>query len=285
MNKVWGKDTKLTFIKRRVSSFFSVIYFLARGRSKIIEFDIPSAVLMENSAIDISEIVSYYITLAEHTDLSQYDELIMSGENDLFWTMSPTRYSTELRTILKLGWIINEIRTNGVNNSLQILQSSNGKYICHPGTSRLLVVTYICPQPTVKGFYIWNKELDPNPFILSYPHKELKNPIKILSLYKKKSNQFKIRFFKITEKDKAQSYTKLAVTELLKFNKTFSLDFITMFDNGHWDNDIKGKLTFSQIISFDQGKCTFGGIPFVKHNNKWIPYERFTNISQDYRDL
>lgn len=285
MNKYWGKDSKIADLKRRITNSLFVIYFLARRKSKIIKFEIPSEVLMDKSAIDIPELINYYITLAEYTKLDYYDDVILSESTDIFWTKWATRYSTELRTILKLGWLTNEIRTKGIDNSLQLLQSDNGKYICHPGNSRLLVVTYICPQPIVTGFYVWDPDLDPDPFILNYPHRELKNLREITQLYKTKSNRFKIIFSKLAEKDNNPSCTNLAVNELLKFNDTFSLDFLTMFDNSHWENNIKGKLFFKDVISFDGNNCIFGGIKFVKCNNKWITYERFINLSQDYRNL
>jgi hypothetical protein len=237
-------------------------------------FEISSAELFAHIDIDPIQDVSYYIDLATNSDLAYVDNLMSKKKLWKIWNDWPQEYES-LKYLLKLGWLIKDIKQNGVDNPIQLLQTENGKYIAHPGTARLLILSYILPSEKIKVLYVWNKELDPTPFFNQMPYQTINNAWVFLNLFKK-SNNFTIKAACLKETTVCVDgykyfYFKLATDSLKKIHKTFNLDFITFIDNGHWASNIKDKIYFRDIISFGNNCCRLGGINFIKINNKWIP--------------
>jgi hypothetical protein len=217
--------------------------------------------------VDVETTVSCYIDLAQHTDLSIYDSFIT--DEDSTWSDKHSERTNALRYLLKLGWLTLDIKKHGLKNSIQILQSANGKFIAHPGTARAIVASYIHPIDIIKCFYIWDQNIDPDPFVLLYPHKIIRTPRAFFKMFNKRSTLFKISTTQLIEQSSKSDYFKLAFDALKTVKPTFSLDFLTVRDPSHW-KDIRNNILFKDIISFsDNDTCILGGTKFTKINNKW----------------
>ena len=135
-------------------------FFLKKKKHKLIFFKVPSEVLFPSADHNIVKRVSHKI-----------DDGLANNNPEA------------VRRLIKLGWLISELKFNGVKNPMQLICSGPSKYFCHPGTDRLLITCYIDPQPYIEGFYIWYPDIDPNPFILDYEHYEIKNPFTFISKF------------------------------------------------------------------------------------------------------
>ena len=206
---------------------------------------------------DVVQTVNQRIILAQSLDL---DKL-------------PT--TDEERKILKLGWLINDIKINGVTNPIQLIKSGT-KYFCHPGSDKILVTSYICPRD-IEGIYLWYKEIDNSPFLLDYQHKKITNFLQFSNLFHK-SSSFKFCSTKInteldtSDRDIATSNAVFdtAKTCFLKTTNDFDFDFITYSDKIQWSSTKDMKL--KNIIQFvTDTECLYGGVTFLKKNNYWIP--------------
>jgi hypothetical protein len=255
------------------TSIKSLIWFFLIKKSELILFEISSAELFSLLDIDPVDAVSNAIELASTYDLDTIDKL---ASTDNFWNNEdwPQEYEN-LKYVLKLGWLINDIRKNGINNPIQLIQTNNGKYIAHPGTARTLVLAYLLPREKIKVLYVWNKDLDPNPFFAHIPYHTISTASSFLKMFKKSIN-FKVKAACLNETTECIDgykyfYFKLAVDSLKKTHEVFSLNFITFIDDSHWLSKIKHKTYFKDIISFSNNRCRLGGINFNKIDNKWIP--------------
>jgi hypothetical protein len=219
--------------------------------------------------VDAESLISSYINIAQYTDLSQYDNLM--AEDDTFWSIEePSHINKSLRYLLKLGWLTNSIRNEGLANPIQLLQSKNNKYIAHPGTARAIVVSYLYPVKTIRCFYVWDKDIDPTPSFLYYPHRIIKSPLSFYKLFDKRSKYFEIFTTTLTEKSTSNDYLNFAVDALKIVEPHFNLAFLTVKEKYHW-SEIRNQVFFKDIISFpDNNTCILGGVKFNKINNKWI---------------
>ena len=183
----------------------------------------------------------------------------------------------EEKSILKLGWLIRDIKNNGVKNPVQLIKSGE-KYFCHPGTDKILVLTYIYPRE-IEGFYLWYKDIDPNPLILDVPHFKIRNFIKFINLFNK-SSTFKFYSIEMNKNldtgDKNNPTVSNAVFRsakscFLKTSDNFNYDFITYFDRVQWSSTASMKL--NHVINFvNDSECIYGDVKFLKKNNCWVPY-------------
>lgn len=259
-------------VVRNLKNIFFTIWFFLNKRSKIIIAEIPSEILIAHLDIDPIKFVSDQIDIAKNSNLDQIDKF---ASTDNFWEGQywPDKYS-HLQYILKLGWLIKDIKETGASNPLQLLQSGNNKYIAHPGTARLLVLSYILPSDKVKIIYVWDTQLDPRPFILDYTYKEIRNPFIFLQQFKKNKNLL-IKTTNLTENTICNDSTKyayfsIAQKGLIKTHNTFCLDLISNIENSHWGTHIKHKVYFKDIITFYDNHCELGGVKFTKTNGLWI---------------
>jgi hypothetical protein len=256
-----------------ITTIKSLIWFFLIKKSNIVLFEMSSAELFAYLDNDIVNKVSDAITLASKYDLNYIDKLASTTS---FWVNEdwPTEYE-ELKGVLKLGWLTNDIRQNGINNPIQLIQTNNGKYIAHPGMYRSQVLAYIVPTERIKVLYVWDKKLDPNPFFSQLPYQTINNIPDFLKIFKKSIN-FKIVAAPLNENTECVDghkyfYFKLTVDSLKKTHEVFNLNFITFIDDDHWFSKIKHKVYFKDILSFNNNDCKLGGINFKRINDKWIP--------------
>jgi len=250
----------------------SLIWFFLIKKSKIILFEVSPAELFAHLEVDPVQSVSDAINIASTYDLNLIDRL---AATDSFWNNEdwPEEYE-ELKYVLKLGWLITDIKQNGLKNPIQLLQSSNQKYIVHPGTARILVLSYLLPLEKIKVVYVWDNALDQNPFFSNNPYTIIDNTWSFLKLFNKSIN-FRIKAANLNDSTKCIDghkyfYFKLAVDSLKNTHTRFNLNFITFIDHNHWISNIKHRVYFKDIINFEKDQCMLSGIKFTKIKDKWI---------------
>ena len=233
-----------------ISCFETVKFFLTKKNCKVLFFKVPSSVLYSYLDYDVVGRVSNIIDLS---------------------TTSP-------KQALKLEWLINSIRANGIVNPVQLIKSGS-KYICHPGTDRVLVATYLLPIEYVTGFYLWYPELDSAPFVLDYDCYEITNPFSFLSKFKFSDSFY---FKQVTMSNELDTSDRLDLTDsnsrlsLSQFAtaknsfantaKVFSVPFLSFIDRVQW----KHIESHNTIIHFNSSECQLAGIKFKKTNSLWV---------------
>ncbi len=223
---------------------------------------------------DIIETVSELISNIEQYNILELDEKLKNTDIKE-WSDD----AEKLRLLIKLGYLINEIRNEGTLSLYQLIKGKN-KYFVHPGTTRILISTYLLPEKTIKGFYLWNEQFDDRPFIIDYHHKEIKNWFDLLTLSSfKYPSRFK--YIMLTEKTDCNDVDSLSIKSNRPFlfaQKQFSsilnqyeIPFLTFHNSTHWKN-INKKILFSDVIKFINDKeCVLSGIKFKKYDNGlWI---------------
>jgi hypothetical protein len=174
-----------------------------------------------------------------------------------------------------LGWLIQDIKSNGVKNPIQLIKSGS-KYFCHPGSDKILVTTYISSRD-IEGIYLWYKEIDEHPFILDYEHKKITNFLEFNKLFHK-SDSFKFYSTKMNPNldtsDKCANVSNAVFDTakhcFLKTTEKFDFDFITYSDKIQWTSTKNTTLT-SVIYFINDSECVYGGVKFLKKQNYWIP--------------
>lgn len=267
-------DSRLCLtLKRLFSNYKEIKKFLNNSKeTKIIYFELDSKILFAHLKYDIFSTVSNLIESAKNHNLKEVDLKIKQYLND-DWPEN----IHNLKLLLKLIWLIKNLRNTEVKNPFQLLFCGDG-YFCHPGTTRLLVSCYLLPTKKIKGFYLWNKNLDKNPFILNYYHKEIKNSFYFLKIFSFLA-PFKIKYLKLSEKtdcsdsddlENSNRMFQMAQKCFLEYNDTFEIDFLTFHQSIHWEKIKKGIYLNDNITFHSEDFCTLAGINFKKINNFWI---------------
>lgn len=85
--------------------------------------------------------------------------------------------------LFKLAWLAEDIATKNVQEApVQIFWNNRG-YLCHPGSDKRLVITYLQPMESIRCFYIWYPELDPEPWHLTHEHNEVNTIQEFVDLF------------------------------------------------------------------------------------------------------
>jgi hypothetical protein len=254
-------------------NYYNLFYFfLFNKRSKIVKFQISADLLYAYLHVDPIHVISERIEFARNCNLEYLDSLMSADE---FWKKDWPKEYKPLEYLLKIGWLVEDIRKNGIQNPIQLIQSGPNKYALHPGTARSIVVTYLIPQKSIPVFYVWDTALDPCPFLLDHEYEIVNNYRSFLKMFKR-SSSFKILTCRLTETLNCSdggdyAYFDLAQKNLKRSHGSFDLNFITVQDIGHWQNQIKQTVYFKNLIEFtDDNTCIFAGLCFVKINEKWI---------------
>lgn len=254
----------ITNILKFANNYLKVFYFYLVKKCKVLYFEVPPELLLGILNYDIIYTVSLKIESAQNTDLDI--ELTEDLKN-----------IDDLKEILKIGWLIQDIKKHGMKNPLQLVRRGD-LYFCHPGTNRVLVSCYIVPEKNIRGIYLWYKDLDPDPLLLPYS-KEIKNPFKFISLYTK-SKKFKFVCKNITndldtsDKEIGDLAEGNAMFNMIKrcfqeTTKTPNHLFLMGWDRIQWEKTKGMKL--KDVIQFiDENTCIYGGIKFIKKKGTWI---------------
>ena len=239
--------------------FHAIRFFLMKKSCKVIYFKVPTAVMV--SYLD-------YDVVGRTSDLIESVRTLTPEEKQDF---------EKTRLVLKLGWLIEDIMERGVITPFHLINSGN-KYHCFQGTIRLLVTSYIWPSEFMEGYYLWYPDIDPNPFILDYEHREITNPIEFVKMFKFKSTV--ITYTKLSnDLDVSDSKSEKRGVSLAMFTHakncfektvgTYNVPFITGADQEHW-YIIKELIDLDDIIEFRGDECILSNVRFKKINNRWV---------------
>lgn len=258
------KDNSLyIFLK----NFFVVLFWFVKKKNNtsVIFFEVPSSLLLSHLDLDVKKTVSIKIEEIKNCDFSNVDNDTLF-EDDKYY---------HIKRVFKIAWLIKSLKENGNKNPIQLLQSENGKYFCHPGTDRSLILTYIDPVDTINGFYIWYHDLDPNPFLLDFNHEIIKNPFTFLSKFKFNKNlsfrKIKMnKFLDVSDKLNSNAMFLTAKNCFEKIQKEYSVDFLSYYDNTQW-KELRKEFTLDNYVKISEEEITLIDIKFKKLKGMWIP--------------
>ncbi len=267
-------DIRVWLTCKRIISNFKEIkkFYKNKKNTKVIYFEVPTDIIYGHIKYDVFKTVSNLIENAKKHDLNEVDKHIKKYF-DSDWPDD----KHDLKILLKLLWLIKDLKKNRIKTPFQLLFFGK-KYIFHPGTTRILVSLYLLPQKYIKGFYVWNEEMDDNPFILDYNYKEIKSPLEFLFLFSF-FIPFRLKYLKLTEKtDCDDSFDlennnrmfQMAQNGLLKYKNNFEVDFLTFHQSTHWKKIKKGFYFKDNIKFHSEDSCTLIDLNFKKINNNWI---------------
>lgn len=266
------------------------------GRAKVYRFDIAGDRLERLVAVDTLKFAS-----ATHLGLSNLitDFLSVSTESLNFfinysepadWTARhPDLYACY--RMFKLLWLCEDIRSNGVQAPMQLIQHGRG-YRTHPGSDKKFVLTLLEPRRSIPMFYIWYPELDPAPWIWTTPHTEVTSPEDFCDLFAKVQHptfQFKYEEILLGESAPVCSDPHLmpwaqgahyACVKYGKIKPRFSLRLptISYTDAVHRQGlhaDIKHIM--SQAHQTDPDVFRMANHRFIQHQGIWM-LDRFLNF-------
>lgn len=225
---------------------------------KVICFKVPTSVMLSYLDYDVVGQTSLIIEKAR---------TLTSEEKQNF---------DKIRLILKLGWLITDIKERGVVTPFHLINLGK-KYHCFQGTTRVLVTMYIRPTEYIEGYFLWYPEIDPAPFVLDYEHREITSPTEFVKMFKFKSTM--ITYTRLSNSLDVSDVISdrrggLAQFSFAKdcFEKTvgsYNIPFITYDDREHWQS-IKNKIELTDIIKFNGDECILSDVKFKKINDKWI---------------
>ena len=93
----------------------------------------------------------------------------------------------ELYRILKFQWLYESIKNDCQHAPVQLIRTKHNKYRFHPGSDKTTSLYLLGKNQNVltNVFYIWYKDLDPNPFHLQLEHQVVKNPQEFADMFVK----------------------------------------------------------------------------------------------------
>ena len=243
-------------------------------RPKILHCRIPSSVLLAYLEDNIFESLSRILDSGIDINLDYIDKHLKAGKElvqrypfEKEWL--PTDFYT-VRRLLKLGLVTKELKTNGQLNPIQlILGSTDGKYLVHPGVVRTLVMMGVLDFNEIDVMYVWDKHLDPDPFVLDY----IVNEIDTVEYFYKihKHQEFGIFQQTITHSTTPDNqYSELQVTALQKrlLGTKYQYNFLCTMD--FWTKKVEQHVIFKDVLEYQsKTQCTLYGYKFVKEHNYW----------------
>jgi hypothetical protein len=214
------------------------------------------------------------VSYLDYDVVARTSELI---ENARTLTLEEKQDFDKTRLLLKLGWLINDIMKRGVITPFHLINSGS-KYHCFQGTIRLLITTYIQPTKFIEGYFLWYPDIDPNPFILDYEHREITSPVEFVKMFRYKSTTITCtrlsNDLEVTESESDEQRSSLAQFSHAKtcFEKTvgkYDVPFITGSDREHW-RQIRGHIDLEDVIKFNGDECLLSNIKFKKIGERWV---------------
>lgn len=237
----------LNIIKRYLENYLTIRkFFKTKKECKVIFFSIPTEEFFAFQTYDVFETVNKKV------------HLYVNGTD------------FEKRKSLKLAWLTT---LEKFDQPIQLIKSDEG-YFCHPGTDRILIMTYLKPVKEITGIYLWYPDIDPDPIILNYPYKEL-TPLQLLFKFKP-SETLKIKCVQMNDDldtsdgDPKTSNASFATAKAYFKKATTNFDklFLSWHDTMQWD-EMK-KINQNQLIVFNDDHCKFGSVKLKLVNNIWI---------------
>jgi hypothetical protein len=243
-------------------------FFDDQHHAPVYKFKISSNILYGILSYDIIQTFSNHLSVAQQVDLSHIDS-IKDQYNDNTW---PAELNS-IKVLQKIIWILDDItQSSRIDTPFQLIKAPDG-YMCHPGAGRLIVGCYLNPIDYIEGFYVWNKQVDPDPLVAL--DGEIKTADEFINLFNFDKYFFKFKTYKVSNRT-TKVPTNITVNMFLKsyrlVKSKFSSTIITYYDNHDplRDND-RYNFNLSDKIRFvDTDRCIFSGLEFRKVGNMWI---------------
>ena len=252
-------------------------YLKNNHRPKILHCRIPSSILLAYLEDNIFESLSSILDSGTNLNLEYIDSCLLSGEQlvhgyawfEKQWLPTGTDFYT-VRRLLKLGLVTKELKTNGQLNPVQLIMgTTQGKYIIHPGVVRTIVMLGVLDFEEIDIMYVWDKHLDPDPFVLDYIVNEIDTDEYFYKIHK--HQEFDIFQQTITHSTTPDNWhSELQVPALQKrlLGTEYQYDFLCTMD--FWDKKVEQHVIFKDIIEYQsKTQCTLYGHTFIKEHNHW----------------
>ncbi len=243
-------------------------------RPKILHCRIPSSVLLAYLEDNIFESLSSILDSGINLNLDYIDKHLEAGKElvkrypfEKEWL--PTDFYT-VRRLLKLGLVTKELTTNGQLNPVQlIIGTTQGKYIIHPGVVRTIVMLGVLDFKEIDVMYVWDKCLDPDPFVLDYIVDEIETVEYFYKIHK--HQEFDIFQQTITHSTTPNNcHSELQVTALQKrlLGTEYQYNFLCTMD--FWSKTVEQHVIFKDVLEYQSNtECTLYGHKFIKEQNYW----------------
>lgn len=239
--------------------------YINNANSRLIHCKLPGELLPIISEFDYKDEVSRLLDLTTQIDLNQVDEKIKKGL--VLRKYTDVDGVKGLRALLKLGFLIDDIRKTGQQNPVQLILGPV-QYLMHPGTTRNLIFSYVEPPVQVSCLYCWDPVLDPDPVFLHYaPEWEfIRDAEHLISLHKSYKN-YTAYHTVLTHNTPIEGTWELMLRGLHKRFGEFNTEMFTLDDQ--WGRDELSNKFFSDYISINEDVITISGINFKKENQHW----------------
>jgi hypothetical protein len=278
------------------------------GRVEIVYFEAPSKLLlslMDKDAIDyfntctmsgLSYIIDLYSGVSDETKDFFVNE---SCHEDWYPWVSEDNY--HCYQLVKVAWLLRDIRKNGQQAPIHFMKSVEC-YQCHPGSDKKYAMMLLDPLQTIKCFYTWYPEIDPNPWHKNYPHRKITNIDEFVSIFEKAGDPTfvfeygDVHFTKEGYKTSThfEPFARFSSEILLKRAKReqrefepFSVKHISYRDSVHRLKMEKEKHLLNNIYFESDEIFWLDGIKFnlkhIKGNRLWMP-EMYDNSPKSLFD-
>lgn len=159
------------------------------GRAEIVAYEIPGTKLRSLFDYDPTDYwnTCLAVTLSDHIKdfleltLEEVNRFYTSDPGDWNESKNPALYHTY--RLFKLLWLARDIASKNIQESpVQMFKTKRG-YNCHPGSDKRHVITMLQPLDSVRCFYIWYPELDPDPWHHNIEHTKIRTTQQFVDLF------------------------------------------------------------------------------------------------------
>lgn len=253
---------RLTDIKNR----WRLHRYFNNTDTKLLYCEVPTELLLSRLDKNVFAEASDAIEAGYQYDITEVDKKLKNVH------LCAVDQTGNLRTLLKMGYLTDELKSNGQKNPIQLILSSQpGFYKVHPGTVRIIVSSYILEYKTTKLIYCWNKDLEPDTFLLDYLVSVIDSPEEFFKLHPMSTE---VRCKKLTnttkyvDPNRFVNFYGLQLESLKTRYKDFNFNFLTTFDS--WKPSLESRVAFKDIVQYENDKCLLAGIEFKKVKDMWV---------------
>lgn len=269
-------------------------------RASIVSYNISGLQLRSLFDYDPTEYwdTSLVVTLSEHIkdflNLShnEVNRFYHSSPEDWVENQNPALY--HVYRMFKLLWLARDIASKDIQESpVQIFKTKRG-YNCHPGSDKRHVITLLQPLKTVRCFYIWYPELDPNPWHENIEYTNIEAMDNFVDLFYRADHEsfrfethsarFKNGDFLVSDGHIAPFATGAnGIISHHKYNGNTHFEHLSYRDGIHREAMNDARHLLDEIFLDDSGNFHLGEFKFKLVNDVWIP-DKFLNIPSSLID-
>lgn len=257
------------------------------GRAEIVAYDVSGNDLRSLFDYDPTDYwnTSLVTTLSDH--INEFIEL-EDSDIERFYKTEPTDWSHHKSPaiyhtyrLFKLLWLARDIREKNVQESpVQMFKIRRG-YSCHPGSDKRLVISLLEPMKTVRCFYIWYPELDPEPWHHTIEHRTIRDTQDFVDLFYRADHEtFTFGTHDAIYKNGEWNMSDVHIEpfargmgEILKKKNSGDvvLPHLSYKDGIHRAAMFEAKELVKEIYLDDSGTFHLGEFKFECINSTWIP--------------